>query len=391
MTYTKIVILSGLVFFLIFSFHSHAQNTISENVVGHNHQVNSEILDENRQIQVYLPDEYEDSNKKYPVLYLLDGQRFFLYGVNLVETFNQFNLTPDFILVGINNSYPQRFSHFSSQKENFITFIKNELVPYVEDKFRTTNERMLFGWEYGGSLAFNILLKDSYLFSGYFLASPFPIKERVDTLVKISKLESSLFFSVSPNEFAVNHGVNTLDSILTNHTIEGLDWTFMKLNNEEHRSTAYPTLYHSLRKYFGYYPELQVDDLSLFLEQGGVEYAINYYQKRSELYDFSPELTTWTKFTIIRSAMRAGEFERFSEFIDQLKLMEFIGELASQRIFNIAEFYERNDHFNEAISLFEILLEKHPQSERIINKLVTAHQVLGNQKESKRYKKRLKN
>ena len=117
-----------LLFFLtslLVSIHSIAQIAGVPNIVGTNYTLTSEILDEERKIQVYLPDNYSESGLDYPVLYLLDGQLFYNSAVSLSNKFKQSRLSPEFIIVGISTSYPQRFGHFSSGKENFSEFINN--------------------------------------------------------------------------------------------------------------------------------------------------------------------------------------------------------------------------------------------------------------------------
>lgn len=280
---------------LIYSF---AQDNPSPNGVGVSHYIASTILSEQRQIQVHLPASYDDTDHTYPVLYILDGQRFFLYGVSLMTTFKQYELTPEFITVCITNSYPQRFSHFSDGSKKFMGFLKSELIPFVEEHYRTTDTRLLFGWEYAGGFAFNLITKEPSLFDGYLLASPFPIDSHLSALDSLSELKTSLFFSMIPHEFDVNRGVDHLDSLLTLRNKDGLTWKYLKLVNEEHRSTPYPTLYHGLRNYFQYYPEMQVDDLSTFVEAGGMDFAYRYAKERSVQFGFEPELSTWTKFTI---------------------------------------------------------------------------------------------
>ena len=64
-----------------------AQTNGTDNIVGKKHTIASKILNEDRTIQVYTPDSYESSpEKKYPVMYLLDGQRLFLHGVSVVQS-----------------------------------------------------------------------------------------------------------------------------------------------------------------------------------------------------------------------------------------------------------------------------------------------------------------
>jgi tetratricopeptide (TPR) repeat protein len=52
-------------------------------VIGEKITFHSKILDEDRQLWVYLPDGYEKSSTNYPVLYLLDGDQHFFYVAGL--------------------------------------------------------------------------------------------------------------------------------------------------------------------------------------------------------------------------------------------------------------------------------------------------------------------
>jgi len=101
--------------------------------------------------------------------------------------------------------------------------MKTELLPYVESNYSVNNEKILFGWEYGESLGFNIMLNNAISFNSYLLASPFPIQSKIDALDSVSRINIMLKFSVSPGEYEVNHGTDKLDSLLSNKRIEGLD------------------------------------------------------------------------------------------------------------------------------------------------------------------------
>lgn len=354
--------------FLMIS-NANAQYMIEENKVGTNHFISSEILGEERRIQIYLPEDYMISEQEYPVLYILDGQRFFSYGVSLSKSFKQFQLTPDFIIVGIDNDYPQRFKDLGEDKVNFIEFLKKELLPYVDSKFRTSSERVLFGWEFGGSLVFNTMLSDPLLFNGYIMASAYPIMDAIDKLNDVSMLHTNLFFSTSPDEYEVRHSAVKLDSLLSQKHIEKLQWSFLKLDLEQHRSTGYPTLYHGLKNYYEYYPEFEINNLQKFINAGGLDYAYQYTNERANRYGFPQELSLWSRFTIVRSAMRAEDFYHFETLLNALNKRELINELIRDNreyaVANFAAFYEKNNLFKDAIDLYDLLLKKHPDSETL--------------------------
>ena len=348
-----------------------AQNKATANVVGYNHLLVSEVLGEAREVQIYLPEGYEESEKKYPVVYVLDGQRFFLHVVSLSQSFQQFQLAPEFIIVGIKNSYPDRFQHFGEGKENFKGFLQDELMAYVNQNFRTNGENLLFGWEYGGSFAFHIMKDRSSLFNAYLIASPYPIFDAIDDLDTSARMDTQLYFSVSPDEFDVRHSTEKLNEKLASNPIEGLEWKYFEFELEEHRSTGYPTLYHGLRDYFKYYQEFETNNLQKFINAGGMEYALYHAQERAKRYGFEPELSLWSRFTIVRSAMRADDFDQFETLLNALDKNAFIPELIENRDYAVsqfAEFYEKNNRFKEAVELYDLLLKKYPDSESLLAK-----------------------
>jgi hypothetical protein len=351
---------------------TNAQNNITNNTVGNNHFIKSDVLNEERHIQIYLPQNYKDSKENYPVLYVLDGQRFFLYAVSLSQSFNQFQLTPEFIVVGINTDYPKRFQDLGENKDKFIEFLKTELKPYFDNHFRTNNEDLFFGWEFGASLVFNTMLSDPTLFDSYMMASAYPIMDAIDKLKDVSALHTNLFFSVSPDEYDVKHSAVKLDSLLSQKQIKGMQWSFLKLDIEQHRSTSYPTLYHGLRNYYKYYQEFETNNIQKFINAGGLDYAYRYAIERANRYGFSPELSLWSKFTIIRSAMRAEDFYHFETLLNSLNKQKLINELANSNmayaLSHFAAFYENNNRFKEAINLYDILLKKYPDSEKLLKK-----------------------
>lgn len=376
---------------LLANFNSGAQNYSTPNIVGTNYSIDSKILEQKRQIQIYLPSSYTETEKKYPVLYLLDGQLFFNAAVSFSNKFKQSKLTPEFIIVGINSSYPQRFGHFSNGKDKFIKFMDTELIPYVESNFRTNTEKLFFGWEYGGSLGFNIMLRDSIGFDAYILASPFPIWDEIEKLENISTINSMLYFTVSPNEYQVNHGTEKLDSWLSSKNITGLDWSYSEFLNEEHSSTGYSTLYHGLRNYFKYYPEFQEDSFKKFIKAGGLEYAYDYCKKRARKYGFSSDLSSWSKYNIIRNAIRANDYGHFQSYADKFVTDEFIGDINKYRTLNIIDFYEKNNKFKKAIEIYKVMLTVFPDSEDILKRIGNAYISINKDTEAKKYFKLAKN
>ena len=361
---------------------SQEKNTNSSTKVA----IFSKALQSERNIYISLPDNYQKEQKRYSVVYLVDGQLYFNHAVSLRKTFQQFKLTPEFIIVGIETPFPQRYRTFRNQRANLIQFINEELTSYVNEHYRTNQDNIFFGWQYAGAMGFDILKSNSQTFSSYLLASPYPIKSKVDDLPVESLSNPLLYFSVSPDEYEVNHGTDKLDSLLTHSKKTKLKWSYLKLENEEHHSTPFPTLYHGLKKHFEYYKEFQMDNLSKFLKVGGIDYARHYAKKRAERYGFSSELSNWSKYTIIRSAIRADSYKYFEKFMNEFSTEEFIVGMRNRSL-DFTSFYERNKNYEQSIVIYEQLLKVNPTSKRLLTKLAKAHELNGDKKLAEKYTK----
>jgi hypothetical protein len=76
---------------LVLSFQSVAFANTAKNVsitVGKLFTLPSKVLEQERSFQVYLPASYHQSTQKYPVLYVLDGQKFFTNAVAIQYSLN---------------------------------------------------------------------------------------------------------------------------------------------------------------------------------------------------------------------------------------------------------------------------------------------------------------
>lgn len=186
-------IILTLVLALVFAHPSFAQNETNTSkgkpfVLGTVETLHSQILGEDRILNVYLPDDY-DQKIKYPVIYLLDGSadEDFIHVVGLVQfnTFSWINRIPKSIVIGIANT--QRKLNFtavsnresdlkiipkSGGSEQFIAFIEKELQPYVNKKYNTNDSKTIIGQSLGGLVATEILFTKPQLFTKYMIISP---------------------------------------------------------------------------------------------------------------------------------------------------------------------------------------------------------------------------
>lgn len=159
-------------------------------VLGVIDEIDSKELNEKRILNIYLPEGYDaNDTTKYPVIYLLDGSadEDFIHIVGLVQ-FNSFewiNQVPKSIVVGIASVDRRRDFTFpstveqdkinnptSGQSHKFISFLENELQPYIDENYKTNKSKTLIGQSLGGLLSTEILFKKPTLFTKYIIVSP---------------------------------------------------------------------------------------------------------------------------------------------------------------------------------------------------------------------------
>jgi alpha-glucosidase len=160
-------------------------------------QVYMPQLDRERTLRIYLPPGYADSDARYPVIYMQDGQNLFdakdsyngtIWRVkdNLDALANQAE-APKFIVVGIDNGGEQRLTEYGpwpfeveegkseGQGAQYAEFLATTLKAYIDAYYRTKPERehtALMGSSMGGLISFYTGLSYQHIFSKIVAFSP---------------------------------------------------------------------------------------------------------------------------------------------------------------------------------------------------------------------------
>lgn len=162
-----------IVFLLVLTI---AKSQNSDNLsIGIVDKVYSKILNEERTLWIYNPAQNNRTNlQHYPVLYLLDGEAHFYATAGMLKQMS--GVWGDVIVVGITNSDRNRdlTPAISNLKggDNFIHFIKEELIPHIDSAYPTAPYRVFSGHSLGGLTVINTLLNDPQLFNAYIAIDP---------------------------------------------------------------------------------------------------------------------------------------------------------------------------------------------------------------------------
>lgn len=114
-----------------------------------------------------------------------------------------------------------------------------------------------------------------------------------------------------------------------------------------------------------------------------MDFALNHAEQRAKKYGFSSDLSLWSSFTIVRSAMRADDFDQFETLLNALDKNAFLKELLENKdyaVSQLATFYEKHNRFKEAIELYDLLLKKFPDSESLLARKLSASEALNQNK-----------
>lgn len=149
-------------------------------------------LNRYRRIWIYLPPDYQTTNKRYSVIYLHDGQNMFdkLTSFSgewqLDESMNgmfQFG-DPGAILVGVDNGGPHRINEYSpwlnekyggGEGDELAEFIVKDLKPFIDREYRTIPDRAhtaIMGSSMGGLLALYMAIEYQQTFGRAAIFSP---------------------------------------------------------------------------------------------------------------------------------------------------------------------------------------------------------------------------
>lgn len=150
-------------------------------------RIASTFTDEERVINIWTPPAYDTANDRFPVLYMPDGgiKEDFPHIANTLAKLIDAHQIPPYILVGIENTdrrrdlsgptaieYDLKYIPNPGGSDNFRRFIKNELFPAINGKYRTRTLKAIIGESAAGIFVLETFLLDNDLFDYYIAMDP---------------------------------------------------------------------------------------------------------------------------------------------------------------------------------------------------------------------------
>jgi len=266
MKYRFLFPFATFIIFLISSGQSMAQE---QNI--HDDSLYSSILKEQRQIQVIFPKKYQpDQTDRFDVLYVLDGEWNTSLAQKLYEFLEYAKFIPsNIIIVSIPNLYKNGInmrdrdftptrpenSDIAGGADNFLLFLKDELVPFINNKYPTnTDNNILYGTSSGGLFAIYAYLSEPAIFRSYVTVEPslwwdneFINKIASEKLENKKGIKNTLWISSRDGEAQVGMGISRFDSLLKQKAPDGLQWKVEAYPNETHFSAIWKGVYDGMK------------------------------------------------------------------------------------------------------------------------------------------------
>ena len=240
--------------------------------IGETFTIQSQILGEVRRINVYAATGYADTTGlRLPVLYMPDGgiAEDFLHIAGLLQVSVMNGTMRPFLLVGIENT--QRRRDLTGPTENpedrkiaptvggsarFRQFIRSELMPVVNERYRTTSERAIVGESLAGLFIVETLFLEPDLFDTYIAFDPSlwwnnrHLVNSASDRLKNGALKGKTLYLASSSEPELAELTGRLASVLKANAAAGVKWQYHPMPAEIHATIYHPAALAAFRSVF---------------------------------------------------------------------------------------------------------------------------------------------
>lgn len=257
---------------------------------------NSNKLNEKRELVISLPASYEKNpTKKYPLLILLDGDYILNPFLGTLAYGTYWDDLPEVIIVAISqNKKNERVSDCGSIDETtgmpegksvaFYDFIAQELVPYLQRDYRTTDFKIIAGHDTTAAFLNYFLYNDKPLFNAYISLSPelpLGMEEQIPEILSTLKLPIFYYLSTADGDVKnMQERIHQLDHKVKEIKNPDLNYKFESFKDASHFSLVLHSIPSALYQIFAAaqpISTIEYDTKIVTLKEGYVDYLKKKY------------------------------------------------------------------------------------------------------------------
>jgi predicted alpha/beta superfamily hydrolase len=285
-------------------------------------KLKSKKLNETRDIQLYVPEDYSE-DKIYPIIVVLDAHYLFQTVVSNARYYSYWDEMPQCIVVGVNQYKSEdrerdcKYADASGLPEEkgakFFEFIGMELIPFIEKNYNTANFKMIVGHDLTANFANYYLFKEVPLFDAYINLSPYfapKMEGRIAT--RLEEFETKKFYYLATADEDTKKAaqrIRGLNDELSKLKNENIFYYYDDFTEANHNSLAVQAIPRAMSKIFTIYRPISVKEYKetiVNLDTSPYLYLTDKYKTIKELFGFEKRVSV-NDFMAIYSAVRKKE------------------------------------------------------------------------------------
>jgi predicted alpha/beta superfamily hydrolase len=242
-------------------------------VIGQSYRIQSKVLGAPRTLNVYVPPSYAKGQTRYNVLYLIDGGQAqdFHHISGLAQLATIAGATQEMIVVGVETEDrtheltarspdPRYLAKWATQggSGDFRRYVADEVVPFVEARWRTNGETALMGESFAGLFVVETFLKQPTLFDRYIAVDPSLwwdnralAKDATRLLKAQDDTPRTLWLAFADASGSQQDGMDRLLAALKSSAPKGLKWSSSPRPDETHATIYHGAALDALRAIWG--------------------------------------------------------------------------------------------------------------------------------------------
>lgn len=348
---------------IFFAFFAISFGTVNSQVIYE--EFNSKKLDETRKLKIQLPRNYETkTDKKYPIVLVLDADYLFEPVAGNIDYFSYWEDMPEAIVVGVMQSgsrykdgeYDDRSYMPIDKGASFFEFIGLELIPYIDENYRTAKFIIGVGHDFTANFLNYYLFKDPPLLNGYINLSPDLAPMMEERLVqRIPQIPEKLFYYLATGTDDIKglkESTESLNNQLKGIESETFNYYYDNFENATHYTLVGRGIPNALEKIFSVYRPISKAEFSEVLMNKDTQvyqYLIDKYQIIKDLFGLDIPIRI-NDFIVVGTA---------AEKQNQWEAVENLAKLAKKQYpdnvlgdYYLGRFYESKGDYRKAIRIY---------------------------------------
>ncbi len=354
-------------FFLLITISGFSQNITTEKFKSV--ELAGELSDE-RILKIYVPESYKtDSTKVYPLALVLDAEYLFDVYVANAKLFASKDKAPEQIVIGIyQNQKGERKldsrvnienSLLAESSSKFYKFIKKELLPKMEDRYRISQFKTIVGNTLTGNFINYFLVEDNPPFNAYVNINPsFPPGIAGLFQGKIPDLDAKkIYYYMNSGKYngeKKDEAIKKIHYILENVENENFTYKFDRLDASTKESSIGQGMAAAQAQIFEMYSSISKEEFNNNIAELSPGEAIEYLEKKyveiQYLFGANIKIRQRDIFaieSIILDKENGDYLEEFGKMINRLYPESPIGD------YYIGQYYEAGNQFKQALKYYK--------------------------------------